>query len=118
MLETDAASRDQSIAIWLISMLTLGFLGAVVVALTHTEFLDCSVAETHESANTPLGWSMALIATVTPLVVGVVLGARHVRWLIAITIAVAGVQSLIWVWALTTPGDCGATAFLWTSLTA
>ena len=57
-------------------------------------------------------------ALLVPLVVGVVLGTRHVRWPIAIAIAVAGVQSLIWVWALTTPGDCGATAFLWTSLTA
>lgn len=111
MLGTGVASRDRSIAIWLVSMLTFGFLGAVVVALTHTEFLDCSIAETHESANTPLGWSMALMATVIPLIIGATLGARHVRWLIAVAIAVAGIETVVWVWALTTPGDCGPTAF-------
>lgn len=113
MPETRAISRDRSIVIWLVSMLTLGFVGAVVVALSHTEFLDCSVPETHESANTPLGWSMALMATVIPLVIGVTLGVRHVRWLIAVAIAVAGVQAVVWLWALTTPGDCGSTALLW-----
>ena len=103
-----AISPEKPFAVWLISMLTLGVLGAVVVAFSHTEFLDCSVPETHESANTPLGWSMALLATVVPLIIGVTLGVRHSRRLIGLALAVAGVQSVIWLWVLTTPGDCGS----------
>jgi len=108
MPDIGATSRERPIAVWLISMLTLGVLGAVAVALSHTEFLDCSIPETHESANTPLGWSMALLATVAPLLIGVVLGARHSRWLVGLAIAVAGVQAVIWLWVLTTPGDRGS----------
>ena len=50
---------------------------------------------------------MALLATVAPLLIGVVLGARHSRWLVGLAIAVAGVQAVIWLWVLTTPGGCG-----------
>lgn len=108
MPDIGATSREKPVTVWLISMLTLGALGAVVVALSHTEFLDCSIPETHESANTPLGWSMALLATVVPLIIGVVLGARHSRRLVGLAIAVAGIQAVIWLWVLTTPGDCGS----------
>ena len=103
-----AISREKPFAVWLISILTLGVVGAVVVTASHTEFLDCSVPETFESANTPLGWSMALLATVVPLIIGVTLGVRHSRRLIGLAIAVAGIQSVIWIWALTTPADCGS----------
>ncbi len=103
-----AISQKSPFALWLISMLTLGVLGAVVVTAAHSQLLDCSVPETHESGNTPLGWSMALLATVVPLVIGVALGVRYSRRLIGLAIAVAGVQSVIWIWALTTPGDCGS----------
>ena len=108
MPDIGATSRGKPIAVWLISMLTLGVLGAVVATASHTEFLDCSVPETFESANTPLGWSMALLATVVPLIIGVILGVRHSRRLIGLAIAVAGVQSVIWIWVLTTPADCGS----------
>lgn len=103
-----AISQEKPFAVWLISILTLGVVGAVVVTASHTEFLDCSVPETFESANTPLGWSMALLATVVPLIIGVTLGVQHSRRLIVLAIAVAGIQSVIWIWALTTPADCGS----------
>ena len=108
MPNTGAISQEKPFAVWLISMLTLGVLGAVVVTASHTELLDCSVPETHESGNTPLGWSMALLATVVPLLIGVALGVRYSRRLIGLAIAVAGIQSVIWIWALSTPGDCGS----------
>ncbi len=98
--------REKPYAAWLASLLTFGLAGSIVVALTHDEFLDCSNPQTHESANTPLGWSMAVMATVIPAIVGVTIGLAASRRLIGVSIAVAALQAVIWTWALTPTGNC------------
>ena len=87
------------------SVLALGFVGTVVIFVSYNEFLDCSIPETHESANTPLGWMTAAVATGGPLLVGVVLGLRHSAKLVGAAVLVAAAQALVWVWALN-PGGC------------
>lgn len=92
-------------ATWLVSVLACGFVGTVIIFVSYNEFLDCSVPETHESANTPLGWTTAAVATGVPLIVGVVLGVRHSRRLVGTALVLAAVQAVVWVWALN-PGGC------------
>jgi len=79
--------------------------GTVIIFVSYNEFLDCSMPETHQSANTPLGWTTAAVATGVPLLVGVVLGQRHSLRLVGAAVLVAVVQAVVWVWALN-PGGC------------
>lgn len=92
-------------ATWICSVLVLGFVGTVVISVSYNEFLDCSIPETHESANTLLGWTTAAIATGVPLLVGLVLGLRHSAKLVSAAVLVAVAQAVVWVWALN-PGGC------------
>ncbi|GEM_PF-2178563 len=39
---------------WLVSVIALGLTGTVTIYVSYNEFLDCSIPETHQSANTPL----------------------------------------------------------------
>lgn len=87
------------------SVLAFGFVGTVIIFVSYNEFLDCSIPETHESANTPLGWSTAAVATGVPLLVGVVLGLRQSRRIVGTAVLVALVEAVVWVWALN-PGGC------------
>ena len=92
-------------ATWMCSVLAFGLAGIVVIFFSYNEFLDCSIPETHESANTPFGWTTAAIATGVPLLVGIVLGLRHSTKLVGAAVLVAAVQASVWVWALN-PGGC------------
>ena len=100
-----AAQQRYPVVSWLVSVLVLGVIGVAVIFVSFNEFLDCSVPETHESANTPLGWTTAAVATGVPLLIGVVLGLRHSRTLVVLAVLIALVQAVIWVWALN-PGGC------------
>lgn len=90
---------------WLVSLLALGFIGAVAIFVSYDEFLDCSNPETHESANTPLGWTVAVVSTGVPLLVGVVSGLRYSIRLVGAALLVAALEALVWVWALN-PSGC------------
>ncbi len=92
-------------ATWLVAMLAFGLAGVAVIFVSYGEFLDCSIPETHESASTPLGWTIATVATGIPLLVGVALGLRHSPKLIGVAVLVAMTQAMVWVWALN-PGGC------------
>lgn len=92
-------------ATWMCSVLVLGFVGTVVIFVSYNEFLDCSIPETHESANTLLGWTTAAIVTGVPLLIGVVLGLRRSAKLVSAAVLVAAAQALVWVWALN-PAGC------------
>jgi hypothetical protein len=100
-----AILQKRPFATWMCSALVLGLIGTVVMFVSYNEFLDCSIPETHESANTLLGWTTAAIATGVPLLLGVVLGLRHSAKLVGAAVLVAAGQALVWVWALN-PGGC------------
>ncbi len=74
------------------------------IVLRYDEFLDCSNPEHHESANTPLGWSVAVLATILPLAVAALLRPLQRRLMIA-AVLVASIQIPSWVWALN-PSGC------------
>jgi|GEM_PF-5608781 len=65
------------------------------LSVSYDKFLDCSIPGTHESANTPLGWTTAAIATGGPLLVGLVLGLRHSVKLVVAAVLVAVAQARI-----------------------
>ena len=96
--------RASPTLIWLLTMLASGFVGVAVIALRYDEFLDCSNPEQHESANTPLGWSVAVLATMLPLAIAALLRPRQRRLMVA-AVLVACIQIPIWVWALN-PSGC------------
>lgn len=85
-------------------MLASGFVAMAVISLRYDQFLDCSNPEQHQSANTPLGWSVAVVATTLPLVIAALLKPRQ-RLLVVTAVLVACVQIPLWVWALN-PGGC------------
>jgi hypothetical protein len=46
-----AILQKHPFATWMCSVLVLGLIGTVVIFALYNEFLDCSIPETHESAN-------------------------------------------------------------------
>ncbi len=96
--------RASPTLIWLLTTLASGLVGVAVIALRYDEFLDCSNPEHHESANTPLGWSVAVLATILPLAVAALLRPLQRRLMIA-AVLVASIQIPLWVWALN-PSGC------------
>ena len=84
------------------AVLACGAAGLFIVGRIHADFMDCSVKEIHESANTPLGWSIALAASLVPVVVA---ASHRNRRLTAAALVVAAVELVVWWWAFTA-GDC------------
>lgn len=68
----------------------------------YDDFMDCSVKEIHESANTPLGWAIAGAASLVPVVVAASHGNRR---LTVVALVVAAAELVVWWWAFTA-GDC------------
>lgn len=107
-----ALAQRRATATWLLAVFACGALATAVVFLSHQEFLDCSNPVTHESADTPLGWSMAGLATLVPLGIGISLAVRHSVRLLVMAVVVAVVQAVVWSWALGGPGTCSASSVL------
>lgn len=98
-------ARSQPVLVWLGAVLGLGVVGLVVVSLTHAQFLDCSVVETHVSANTPLGWTVALVSSGLPILVAAALRPAGKQWLLPASVLVTLAEFSVWVWLLN-PGGC------------
>lgn len=93
-------SPGAQVLLWLASVVVTGVAGLVVVGSTHDEFLDCSNPEIRESADTALGWIVAVVASALPVAVAVWLvgGVRH--GLPALALGTALVSLGVWWWLL------------------
>lgn len=66
----DAEPLSQ-VVVWLGSVMVATIAGLMLVGATHNEFLDCSNPDAHESADTALGWTIAVLASALPVGIAV-----------------------------------------------
>ena len=92
------------VAGWLASVVVFGGGGLLLVSATYRELMDCSNPELHQSANTTLGWIVAIVASAAPVAVAVWLAGGVRRTLPAWALAVALASLAIWWWML--DADC------------
>lgn len=91
--------RVQFVA-WFASVILFGGIGFGLLDLVYQEHMDCSNPETHESANTLLGWMVAIVSSVLPVVAAVWL-ARGVRRPLPVAALLLAVASMgVWKWIL------------------
>lgn len=92
------------VAGWLASVVVAGGGGLLLLSATYQEFMDCSNPELHQSANTTLGWTVAIVASAAPVAIAVWLAGGVRRKLPAWALAVALASLAIWWWML--DADC------------
>ena len=87
--------------LWFVMAVVCGVAGVVVLGRLYDEFLDCSNPEIHERANTPLGWSVAVIASIIPVAVAIRLAGRVRHRLVLLAVAAAALAlATVWPWVL------------------
>jgi hypothetical protein len=94
------ASTASKVTVWLGAVIASGIAGLIVVGVAYDEFMDCSNPEIHESANTTLGWAVALAASALPVAAAIWLAGGLRRRLSAVALVVALLSLAVWGWAL------------------
>lgn len=94
------ASPALKVPIWLGAVAASGVVGLLLVGATYDEFMDCSNPEIHESANTSLAWTVAVLASALPVAVSIWLAGGLWRKLPALALAVALLSLGLWRWLL------------------
>lgn len=82
------------LALWLALAGLIGMLAVAILSQVYTSFMDCSIVETYESANTTLGWVVAIGATLAPI--ALILWARPSR--LALGLILIGAALEMWLW--------------------
>ncbi|MDH3294786.1 MAG: hypothetical protein OER95_10760 [Acidimicrobiia bacterium] len=90
-----------AVGIWLTSVVGFGVLAVAVLGAVFSDFVNCDITELTDPADTPLGWLIAVAASVLPAAVaGAVANARVRVPLVIAALAVAVFELWIWWWVL------------------
>ncbi len=97
MQEGDSSPKNTllPLGLWIALAALIGMLALAVLSQIYDSFMDCSIVETYESANTPLGWTIAAGATVAPA--ALILWTKPSR--LALGLILAGIATELWVWS-------------------
>lgn len=87
--------------LWFVTATLCGVAGVVALGSRYDEFLDCSNPEIHERASTPLGWSVAVVASIIPVAVAIWLAGRVRHRLVYLAVFAAALAlTTVWPWML------------------
>ena len=102
MHETSSKVWYRPFGLWLGLTVGFGVFAILVLEATHGAWLDiCD--EFHEAPTTPLGLSVAIVATGVP--VAFALASRSGR-VFSLALAAAVLEGLVWWWLFTPQGTC------------
>jgi len=90
-----------TLGIWIVSVVGFGLLGLAVIGAVYQGAFDCDYTGTPESANSLLGWAIALFATLMPMAIGYAVVTERARVaVLVIAVVTAGLELWVWWWIL------------------